>query len=767
MENQIPVIGRSQPRFDAKAKVSGTERYAADYYPPGMLWGAVKYSDHAHARLKKVDTSGAKEVPGVVAVLTCEDVAGANRVGIPPRPDQPVLADEKVRHRGDPVALVLAESKEALAAALDLIRIDYEVLPAVFDSQEALMPGAPLVHSENENNILHKGKILKGSAKEALKECAAVVEATFRLPRQEHAYLETEAGVAWVEEDGTLVMIVSTQTPHRDRMEVAHALGLPPGRVRIMAPYLGGGFGGKDGISVQCFLGLGALHSGGRPVKIWNSREDSFLSSTKRHPATVTIKLGCGADGALQALCCRLFLDTGAYASLGGPVLTLALEHAGGVYRIPHVDIEGYCVYTNNPVSGAFRGFGATQALAALEQAVDMLAVKAGLDPLVFRLKNALRRGEESACGPLRTYSTGIASCLKTIMDHPLWLEARSWEKDAPPFKRRGVGVAAVLQGVGYGPVVPDYANAKIELLEDGRIRVYSGVTDMGQGNASTYLQIAGDILSQRFGDMEAVQPDTARTLPSGSSSASRTTFTYGNALIKAAGLLRERILQRASLMLMGAAYTELALLPGRVRHIPSGRDLPLGLIASMLDSSEKVCVYSYVAPVARDIAGIDENFRNMGYPHLIFSYGAHLARIEIDEITGEVTVKSYLACTDAGRVLNPQAYEQQVHGGIVQSLGYTLFEDFQVQKGEILTTGLATYILPTAVDVPDLLSIAVQEEEENGPYGMKGLGEVCANATFPAVANAAARAAGRRIFEGPLTAERILEVLAEEHKGE
>ncbi len=761
--NGLTSIGAPLTRVDGPAKARGLEKYAADHYPPGLLWAGVKRSDHAHAMIKKIDIFSAGTVPGVAAVLTSKNIKGSNRVGLPEM-DQPILADDKVRFRGDPVALVLAEDKSALALALEQISVEYQVLNAVFDPEQAMEQDAPVLHenrgADKGKNILISGTLKRGNITEALEQCDALVEGEFHLPRQEHAYLETEAGVARLTGDNILEITVSTQTPYRDRTELAHALGLPADKIRVIAPYLGGGFGGKDGITVQGLLGLAALHSGGRPVKMWTTREESFICSPKRHPARIRYRLGC-KNGTLHAMTCRIIMDTGAYASLGGPVLAMAMEHAAGVYRIPHVLVEGYSVYTNNPVSGAFRGFGACQVLAGLEQTVDMLAVKGGLDALEFRLKNAVNRGDTTGCGVHMSNSTGIIPCLKTVQQHPFWVNRDKWVSEAPAFKRRGVGIAAGMQGTGYGPVVPDIANAKIKLLPEGRFRIYSGVSDMGQGNNSTNVHIAGEVLCQEPDAFELLQPDTFRTLPSGSSSASRTTFTFGNALKEACILLKERILARACNLALGVYKEDLLLIPGKVLHLPTGREIPLALIASAMAEDERVCVSTWTAPVARYPDSVNPEIRAAGFPHRVFSFACHLVRLEIDELTGEIAVCDYLACTDGGRVLNPQAYEQQIQGGVVQGMGYALWEDFKVAEGgETLTRNLATYILPTAADVPNIISLPVETEEETGPFGMKGIGEIVINLPFPAIANAVAMGLGRRIFQGPLNLEHLQEAL-------
>ncbi|MHB8769995.1 MAG: xanthine dehydrogenase family protein molybdopterin-binding subunit [Syntrophales bacterium] len=759
MTGEIPEIGRPFPRTDAAAKVIGAERYAADYYGSDLLWAGVRRAGIPHGRILGVDTAAAKDLSGVVAVLTGRDVPGTNRQGIVHK-DQPVLCTDKVRHCGDAVALVIAEDRRTLAEALGRIRVDIAPLPGVFGIDDALAPGAPLVHEEHKGgNVLLAAEIRKGDAAGALAACAVVIEETFAVPMVAHAFLETENGVARLDPDGRIVMTVSTQTPFRDRWEVGHALGLPMERIRVIGPYLGGGFGGKDGATVQCFLALAALHAGGRPVKMVWSREESFLAGYKRHAARLWYRLGAGADGILRALHCRLYYDTGAYAHLGGEVMALGMEHAAGPYRIPHTLTEGWCVYTNNPIAGAMRGFGVAQVSFACERMMDLLAKKLGRDPLELRLQNALRQGDRNGAGVALTQPTGIASCIETAASHPLWCERREWITQAGPFKKRGVGAAAVFNAMGYGRGLPDSALAKIELTQAGRLRLYSGVSDMGQGNTTAFLQIAGQILRQEDSTFEIVLPDTDRTLPSGSASASRTTYTYGNALIKACEELRRRIVGRAALMLLVDTLEALELLPGRVRHPGTGREVPIAALAATMTEPERICISQFLMPVVKEVPDTGKAFF-IGFPHLLFSYAAHVARVEVDELTGQVTVDSYLAVTEAGRVLNPQGVEQQVQGAVAQGIGYALCEEVRLAEGRILTPDLATYVIPGATDLPEILSLAVETAEPTGPYGMKGVGEVGIDGPLPAIANAVADACGIAITRAPLTAERVLEAL-------
>ncbi|MBP7527950.1 MAG: xanthine dehydrogenase family protein [Syntrophorhabdaceae bacterium] len=745
------------PRLDAPSKVTGSERYSADYYPEKFLWAGAKRAMVPHARLLAVHTEAAEALPGVFRVLTFRDVAGSNRFGIP-IDHQPVLVDAVVHFAGDPVALVLAESKEILSAALDLITVDYEHLPCIFDAEEALKDGAPKVREDNDDgNLMRAVSVCKGNPDDAFGECDAVAEGVFETSRQEHAYLETEAGWAKVDDRGVLTVVASTQSPYRDKREIARALGVGEEKVRVIAPYLGGAFGGKDGITVECLLGVAALCSGGRPVKMWWDRRESFLAGVKRLPSRMYFRLGANRDGTFHALSCRLYFDAGAYAGLAGEIMTMAVEHAGSAYRIPNVRIEGYCVYTNNPVGGPFRGFGVPQVTAGMEQAVDMVAEKLSMDPLDLRRRNAVRQGDRNCLDIEITHSTGFLECIGELTEHPLWKDRQAWKASAPKWKRRGCGIGCMSHAMGYPAAIPDQANARLELKKDGTFRLYSGISDMGQGNSSAYARIAAAILDQDAAAIELLQPDTNHDLPSGSSSASRTTYTFGNAVIEAAVVLKETILRCAA---RSSGYDDInavELLPGRARVKESGRSIPLSDIAGLIADDDRSQKGYFRAPHNDSTLPV----LYLG-AHVIFSYGAHLARIEVDILTGEIDVVDYVAVTDAGKVMNRCVYDQQVQGSIAQGIGYALMEDYLVSEGRQQTGDLATYIVPTSVDLPDMISIAVEPEEKTGPYGMKGLGEVVISGCLPAIANAFHDACGVRITRSPLTQERVLSALAE-----
>jgi len=723
------------------------------------VWAGAGRAGIPHGRLRSVDTRAALAVPGVLNVLTAKDVPAPNRHGIIHK-DMPVLADDIIRYSGDAVALVLAESREAMKKGVSLVRCSIEPLHALFDPDEAMAEGAPRLHPDKEGNLLMAAEIRKGDVAAAFAECAAVVEGEFTTPVQAHVFLETENGTAQIMEDGSISMTVSTQSPFRDRLEIGYALGIPFDRIRIASPSLGGGFGGKDGATVQCLLALAALHSGGRPVKMRWEREENLAAGYRRHACKLRYRLGARADGTLHALECELIYDTGAYAHLGGEVMELGMEHAGGPYRIPNVLIQGKCVFTNNPVAGAMRAFGVCQATFAIESMMDLMAARLGMDPLELRLSNALKKGDSNCAGVRLTTSTGVVGCLEILRGHPLWRERAAWKKQAPPGTRRGVGLAAVWNAAGYGGGVRDSAIAKVELSSDGTIVVHNAVTDMGQGNSAAFAQMAGHILGQDATSMKLRQPDSASAYPSGSSSAGRTTYTFGNALIRACEELKSRLINRAGLLFFIDNDRDLQLAPGRVVHPPSGREVLFSRLAGFMPYEDRVCISQFVAPVCEEIPDTATGFF-IGFPHVVFAYGAHLCRVEVDLATGVLRVADYLAATDGGRVINPAMFDQQVHGGVAQGLGYALSEELVTREGRVLNNDLSTYLVPGALNLPEIVSLpCLHTAEETGPFGMKGIGEVALNGPLPAVANAVADACGVRLCRAPLTPVRVLEAL-------
>ena len=750
------------PRADALAKAVGIERYSADETPPGCLWAGVRRAGLPHALIAGLDVAAAREVPGVAAVLTRADVPGTNRQGIVHK-DQPVLCGQRVRHCGDPVALVVAESREALAEALSRIEVRWTALPGVFDPEAALLPDAPVVHPDHAGgNLLAFGLVEKGDAPGAFAQASGdevEVAGEFHTPLQDHVFLEPPNGLARLTPAGLLDMVVSTQAPFRDRFEIAHALGLDPRRIRIRAPYLGGGFGGKDGATVQCLLALAALAVPGRYVKMAWSREETFLAGYKRHAATVRLRLLARRDGTLRALSGSMLFDAGPYAHLSGEIMALGMEHAGGPYRIPHSRVEGRCAYTNNPVGGAFRGFGVVQAGFATERLMDALALRLARDPAELRRQNALAAGEQNSVGVVAAAGTDTAACLDAVMAHPAWTGREAWKRAAPAFTRRGTGLVAIQNAMGYGRGLPDAAAAKLELTRQGTFRIYNSVPDMGQGNASAFVAMAAKALSQPVTAMDCVQPDTRICPPAGSSSASRTTYTFGNALLRACRAMREKLLARAALALLCDSPERLELAPGAVVDPATGRAVPLERIAMMLCRDDRLCVDQCVMPVVANPPDTGREFK-LGFPHHFYSYGACLCAVEVDTLTGVVRLARCLLSVACGRVFSLEGVAQQLQGAAAQGAGLALFEDTALTEGRMRAGDLSTYLIPTSLDLPDIECLALDDDEPTGPMGLKGMGEVGIHGPGPAVAQALFDATGIWVSRLPITPQAVLDAL-------
>ena len=746
-------VGARVARIDAEDKVTGRLKFMSDLSFPDMLWGAVLRSAYPHALIKKIDTSKAEAMDGVVAVLTHRDVPGLNGFGIVV-PDQPVLCADKVRYMGDAVALVAATTKEGAREALQAIEVEYEPLPVVDDPEEAMLESSPRVHADG--NIHHHIKVERGDVDAAFRDAAVVVENTYYTPRQMHAFMETESGVATIDEDGNITVWCGSQHPFRDQLQIARALGMNPRKIQVVSTPAGGAFGGKDEITVQIYLALLALRTG-RPVKIVLSREESVVAGMKRHPMKIRMKTAAAADGTLLANEVRVVGDTGAYASLGGPVVNLAIEHSCGVYRMPNVRLEGFCVYTNNGLAGAFRGFGANQVVFALETQIDMIAERLGMDKLEFRRKNALRQGDVAALGHTMTASVGTIATLDAASRCEIW--ARREELKAmpsAPHKKRGVGIATELHGCGLGVGLPDYGAATIELLPGGRFAVGVSCPEIGQGNTTAFAQMAADSLGCSVGDIVMVSGDSRHTLDSGTSTASRSVYTGGNAIRSAAARMRE-ILADVAAEALGAAREEIAFGRGgvEVRSCPAGaaRRLSYREIARIGEGKGRhlKAEGDFIWPVAD--RGLEGYF---GLPHLIYSYITQVALVEVDTLTGEVEVLRAVSIPDPGRAINPAGIEAQSEGGVVMGMGYALMEDTVIEHGITKTPNFSTYIIPTALDAPEIETIIVEEPEPSGPFGAKGIGEAVCVPITPAITNAIHDATGVWITHIPATSERV-----------
>lgn len=741
-------IGKPVPRQDALAKVTGEAKFMSDLSFPGMLWGRILRSPYPHALIKHIDTRRAASLPGVAAVLTHADIEGLNAFGIVVQ-DQPVLCKDKVRFVGDSVAVLAAETKEVAEEALALIDVEYELLPGVFDLKSALRADSAVVHAAG--NVLRHSAAAHGDIEAGFALASVIVEREYMTSRPMSAYMETEGGVAVVDEKGFLTIYCGSQYPDRDLVQIARALGLPKDKIRVVANPVGGGFGGKDEITIQIHLALLALKTG-RPVKIVLSREESVVTCWKKHPMLIRMKTGADLAGRLTAHEVAIFSDTGAYASLGGTILHSAMEHCSGPYRVPHVKIEGHCVYTNNSISGAMRGFGVNQVTFAMETQMDILAEELGLDRLSFRVKNGLQDHDQGPLGNQFVTAMGPVQTLQAAGATSLW-QNRDDYKAVPsrPWKRRGVGLAAAIKGCGLGFRMPDFGAASIELLRQGSFRLRVGCPEIGQGNSIAYAQIAAETLQCHIEQIEVITGDTGDTPESGTATASRSIYVGGNAVILAAEKMRRQLTD---------ALAAKQGLPIEAWSIEGGFVVGQGLRLALAELAEDLWAQGvelrhhgrFDAPKAvAEIPGL------YGLPHLVFGTNAHVALVEVDTLTGQVEVLQIVSVSDAGRVINLQGVEGQSEGGTVMGMGYALCEDVTMLQGIVQNVNFNSYIIPTALDCPPIETIIVEVLEKTGPFGAKGVGEVVCISITPAITNAIYDAVGVRINEIPATLERVL----------
>jgi xanthine dehydrogenase D subunit len=740
-------VGKPLPRIDGYDKATGSAKYVTDRVSPNMLWGAVLRSRYPHALIKGIDISKAEAVEGVLCVLTYRDVPGLNAFGIVNQ-DQPVLCQEKVRYLGDPVALVLAESKERAYGCLDFIEVDYEPLPVVSDMEDALQTD---VKVHEKGNVVEHVNITKGDVEKGFAESDFVIEKTYYTPRQMHTFLETEGGVATIDEDGNITLFAGSQYPNRDIIQIARSLDYPEEKIHVVAHYIGGGFGGKDEITVQILLALSALKTG-RPVKIVWNREESIIAGQKRLPMKITLKTGVTNDGKLLANKARIVADNGPYTGLGTAVMKLAVEHASGPYYVPHTALEGYCVYTNNCVSSAFRGFGATQATFAIECQLDLISKNLGIDPLELRLKNALTDHQSANLGHMPSCSVGIVDTLETLKKHNLWKNKDYYLKTDRPYLKRGIGIACSHQGCGLGSFFADFGAASIRLLTGGRFSLGVGCPDIGQGNSTAFVQIASEVLCCMPTDIDLKIGDTRTTPDSGSTSASRSTYTGGKAIVLAGNKMKANLLAEAS-GILGVPPDLLEFRPNSVAVKNSIDQITYAEISEKVNREDRT-VESY-ARFDWPTANLELK-QALGLPHFIFSYISEIALVEVNLLTGEVNVLKTVVSPDAGRIVNRQGLEGQAEGGTVMGLGYALLEEIVQVEGQYMSHDLSTYIIPSALDAPEIETIPVEKVEESGPFGAKGIGEAVCNPITPAITNAIRDALGISINKIPATPESI-----------
>ncbi|MDT3699788.1 MAG: molybdopterin cofactor-binding domain-containing protein [Thermincola sp.] len=735
------VIGMRIPRQDALAKATGTEKFAADLQKAGMLCLKILRSPLAHARIAGIDVSAARAVPGVVGVFTAKDVPGTNRLKIS-RADQPVLCDEKVRCIGDPVAVVAAVSEAAAVEALAGIEVRYEPLTAVHDPNQALEEGAPLIHDDHPN-LLASQSISRGDTAAGFEEAAFIAENEFSTPLIEHAYLEPDAGLAYINEVGQLVIEAGSQNIHHDRMALADALGLDLKRVRVIQTPTGGAFGGKLDISVQGVLGLAALKLQ-QPVKLIYTREETFQYTTKRHPFKIKCRLGADRDGKLLAMEMDIISDTGAYASFGKSVMTRALIHATGPYSIPNVYLKGRVIYTNNPVSGAMRGFGVPQVNFALESQLDILAAGLGLDPLEIRRRNSLRQGSVTATGQVLPHRVGMTDCLDSVQG--FYLDADSSVREfnsSHQDKKRGFGLAGMWFGPGKSK--PDVSEAHAALESAGNLKVWIAAADMGQGSDTVLAQIAAQELGIPFNAVQVVSNDSCSAPDGGYSSGSRQTYMSGEAVRLAVANLKAALMERAG-KLLGADPVNLECGNGRVSlRTAKERYFTLNdLVAAGVSGR-------YTGQKTGDISTLDP-VTGEGIPYETYTFGVQMAEVEVNLASGEVRVLRVVAAHDSGTPINPMYMEGQIEGGILMGLGYGLLEAYV--PGETIDFG--HYRIPRAKDVPEIIPVMLSIPRPGGPFGAAGIAESALVPTASAIINAINNACGVRIFDLPANKSKV-----------
>ncbi len=725
----MPAIGKSIPRIDARGKVTGETPYSGDLSMKGMLFMKILFAERPHARVKSIKTGKAEAAPEVVAVFTAKDVP-INEYGLQ-IPDQPVLCGpgsskagtDIVRFVGDQVAVVVARNEAAAQAALGLIQVEYDDLPVLSDPLEAMKPNAPRIHPElGDTNVCVHYKIRKGDVESGFALSDVIVEGEYRTPAQEHAFLQPEAGLSYIDEEGRVTIACAGQWTHADRDSIAHALNLPAERVRVIYPAIGGAFGGREDLSVQIVLAL-ATWKLQRPIKIIWSRRESIIGHAKRHPVILRAKWGATKAGKIIAIQNEIIGDGGAYMYTSNKVLGNSTITSTGPYFIPNVKTDVYGVYTNNVPTAAFRGFGAPQALFMAESQMNKLAEKLRMDPVELRMKNALRDGLTLDVGTPAPGPVSVPQVIEAAAQKFNWNSGRKAETNhsEAPYLRRGRGFAAGFKNVGFSFGYQENCWAKVEIHGDGaieRVIVHQAGAEVGQGTHTVMAQMAAEAVGVPVGLVKVIPSDSGSQGNSGSSSASRMTFMAGNAIKGAA----ERALEK-----------------WRAEERPA------------------IAEFKYLAPKTTHM---DEE---TGYsvPNFSYAYSAEAVEVEVDTETGQVQLVRVTCADDVGKAINPDLVQGQIEGAVIQAQGYAITEDFKTREGRVLTDQLSTYLLPTILDIPEKVdSVIVEVAEPNGPWGARGMGELPFLPLAPAIQAAIHDATGVWIDEFPFTPERVLRAL-------
>lgn len=750
-EEILAYVGKRIPMVDAFEKVRGKATYYTDLQFPGMLHAKVLRSPYAHARILYINAEKAASLPGVKAVLLPQH-APAENYG-PQVADRPILAREKVRFVGEEVAAVAAIDEDTAQEAIHLIQVEYKPLPCVFDVEEAIREGTPLVHEDKKGNIATSSRISRGDIERGWRESEVIIEEEFKTQFVHPLYLEPQICVASVSPSGGLSLYLPTQTPFSTRNMVARILGIPLHKIKIIQTHMGGAFGGKLDTSLHFIAALLAQRAG-RPVRLANTREEDISSTFLRVPTHIQIKIGAKKDGTFIAKQVRILADNGAYCSLAPKIVcTNMATRSDCLYRYEHILTESILVYTNKVPTSAFRGYGNPQITFAQESLVDMLSHELGIDPVEIRLKNGTQTGDTTIHG-WKIGSCGLRECLEEGARRINWQEKR---KNKNPKKFRGVGVAAMIHVSGNrGALEWDGSEAMIRMHEDGTAILFSGESELGQGKNTVLAQIAAETMGLSLAHIHVAPVDTDSCPFVLGPYSSKTTVLAGNAVRKAGEQIRRQILEVASKILQ----LPLEALEVKESYIyVKGEKDPRATVKEVVryahtHEGRKTLLAHGIFEAGKIRIGPQNEY--YGDISAAYPFAAHFAELEVDPQTGEITVLRYVAAHDVGKAINPMAIEGQIAGGVVQGMGYTLMEEILFKEGKIQNPDLQDYYLPTAMDIPLIESILVESRDPAGPYGAKGIGEPTLIPVAPAIANAIFHAVGIRMTEIPITAEKL-----------
>ena len=748
-------VNKGVKRVDAYEKVTGRAKFGADMEFADMLYAKVLRTEYPHARIKNIDISEAETMPGVKGVYTAADIPN-NLFGVIVQ-DQQVLAEDKVVLAGDGVVMAAAESEREAAAALEKVEVEYEELEAVFDMMEARKEGAIKINeNEDDNQVIHH-KLRKGDTGKGFAEADLILEREYTTQLIEHSYLEPEAVVVVPNEQNHLVSVYgSIQNPYATRTAVASVLGVELAEVRVIQNHIGGSFGGKDEVvsAMAARAAVMALDQG-RPVKMVNSREESFTESYKRHPYNLKYKIGATKDGKLTAMEIEAVADSGGYACQTPFVTWRSVVQATGPYELENVQTDTYGYYTNNPYTGAMRGYGSPQIIFAQESLMDELADELGMSPVELRKKNIYRQGSLTASGQkLDSHKVSLEEVMDKAMEAINYKEKyKEYSQEQTGDKKRGIGLSISFRGCSLGAEAIDAAASLIQINKDGSAAVYSGLAENGQGLKTIFSQIAAEVLGIPMKEIDYMEVDTTFTPDSGSTVASRATLIGGNAVKNAAEKLKKRILDFAADK-FDIPAEKLKLQDGFL-YDGSGNRLAVfaDLTQEMGNSGILLSAYGwYKGP---EISWDEE--KGCGNPYFTYVYGCQIAEVEVDTGTGELTVLEMAAAHDVGRAINPENVKGQIYGGVMMGLGYGIMEELEVDKGIIQAKNFHDYLIPTIKDMPDIKPVIVENPDPDGPFGAKSIGEPTLELGSAAIANAVAHASGRRIRSLPLNLERVL----------